>query len=385
MASALQVIQIPTQPDFIDFSNGEPALSLLPVDLMQQAVETTFSDNDPAILQYGTEQGNGYFRRALAEFLTKGYRFPVDPATLFVTNGASMGLHLVCSLFTRPGDVVFVEEPTYFLAFHIFADHGLQVISLQTDENGLVIESLAAMLKSHHPKFVYVIPTFQNPTGRTLPEERREKLAALSREHDFLVAADEVYHFLNYRRQSPKPLAAYFREGQIISINSFSKILAPGLRLGWIQTDEERIEHFIKYSLLDSGGGMNPFTSAVVRHVIESGGLAKNIERLKAEYASRVSEMDKDLRQFLPMAEYVSPLGGYFFWLRLPGVDTLDFLRTSHSFNVSFHTGRRFSGQNGLKEYIRLSYVNYPVPEIEKGIIRLSQSLAEWNTNHPRH
>lgn len=312
MTNPLPVIQIPMDPGFIDFSVGEPGLALLPLDLLQRAAETCFAGGDPAVLQYGTEQGNGYFRRALAEFLRQGYGFPVDPATLFVTNGSSMGLHLTCSLFTRPGDTVFVEEPTYFLAFRILADHGLQVVPIQTDREGLLIELLEEKLKSRTPKFVYIIPTYQNPSGQTLSQERREKLAQLSRKHDFLLVADEVYHFLSYQQTPPGPLAGYIQEGRVISLNSFSKILAPGLRLGWLQTDPETIKRFVTYGLLDSGGGLNPFVSAVTRFVIESGGLAANIERLKTEYASRISVMDRCLRKYLPQAEYTRPEGDTF-------------------------------------------------------------------------
>ena len=385
MMDSLQVIQIPCEADVIDFGNGEPALSLLPIDLLQQAAEACFAPHDPAILQYGTEQGNGYFRRALSEFLRQGYGFSVDPSTLFVTNGSSMGFHLTCSLFTRPGDVVFVEEPTYFLAFHILADHGVQVVSLETDKDGLVIESLEEKLRSYQPKLLYTVPTFQNPSGRTLSEERRKRLVQLSRQHHFWIAADEVYHFLNYERPSPTPMAAYIREGQVISINSFSKILAPGLRLGWIQSNPEAVRRFMQSGLLDSGGGLNPFTSAIVRYTIESGGLTKNIEKLKAEYASRVSEMNKIIQRFLPMAEYDPPEGGYFFWLRLPGMDTVKLREKAPSFKVGFHAGRRFSGLNALQEYMRLSYVNYDSAEIEKGLGRLGDLVAEHGSDPPRH
>lgn len=377
MTISLPVIQTPIPPDFIDLGAGEPALALLPVDLLHQAAELCFDQNDPAFLQYGTEQGNGYFRQALAEFLSRGYGTPVDLSTLFVTNGSSMGLHLICSLFTRPGDLVFVEEPTYFLALRILADHDLQVIPIQTDRDGLMIESLEEKLKSYHPKFIYVIPAFQNPTGQTLSQERREKLVSLSREHDFIVIADEVYHFLNYRCLSPDPFAAYINDGHIISINSFSKILAPGLRLGWLQSNSETIKRFVTSGLLDSGGGLNPFTSAIVRFVIESGGLAANIERLKAEYGSRITEMDNSLRRHLPMAEYVPPQGGYFFWLRLPHVDTIELQERARSFKVGFNSGMRFSSQKGLREFIRLSFVHYSSAEIEEGIIRLKESLDE--------
>jgi DNA-binding transcriptional MocR family regulator len=236
MTISLPIIQTPIPLDFIDLGVGEPALASLPVDLLHQAAEMCFDQNDPSFLQYGLELGNGYFRQALADFLSQGCRLPTDPATLLVTNGSSMGLHLVCSLFTSPGDVVFVEEPTYFLALRILADHDLQIIPIQTDRDGLVVDCIEEKIKTYHPKFVYVIPTFQNPTGRTLSLQRRAQLVSLSRKHDFIVVADEIYQFLNYRCQSPEPFGASIDEGPIISLNSFSKILAPGLRLAPIQS-----------------------------------------------------------------------------------------------------------------------------------------------------
>lgn len=378
MPISLPVLQTIIPPDFIDLGAGEPALSLLPVELFRQAAEECFAQKDPAFLQYGNEQGHGYFRQALAEFLTTAFGFPVDPATMLVTNGSSMGLHLVCTYFTHPGEVVFVEEPTYYLALRILADHNLQVIPVQTDRDGLVIESLEEKLKDYQPKLVYVIPAFQNPTGQTLSRKRRVKLASLSRQHDFIVVADEIYHLLNYRCQCPEPFAAYIDQGQIISINSFSKILAPGLRLGWLQADPATIQRLVTSGLLDSGGGLNPFTSAIVRFALENGGLAANINRLKAEYGSRITEMDKSLHRHLPSAEFVSPQGGYFFWLRLPDVDTIELQKKAAHFKVGFNSGVRFSSRKGLREFIRLSFVHYPSAEIEEGIIRLKESLDEY-------
>ena len=380
MTISLPIIQTPIPLDFIDLGVGEPALASLPVDLLHQAAEMCFDQNDPSFLQYGLELGNGYFRQALADFLSQGCRLPTDPATLLVTNGSSMGLHLVCSLFTSPGDVVFVEEPTYFLALRILADHDLQIIPIQTDRDGLVVDCIEEKIKTYHPKFVYVIPTFQNPTGRTLSLQRRAQLVSLSRKHDFIVVADEIYQFLNYRCQSPEPFGASIDEGPIISLNSFSKILAPGLRLGWLQSNPVTLQRFVTSGLLDSGGGLNPFTSAMVRFVIESGGLAANIDRLKAEYGSRLLDMDVGLRRHLPSAEYVPPQGGYFFWLRFPGVDTLAWQKKARSFKVGFSPGPRFSCQPGLLDFIRLSFVHYSSAEIEEGLIRLKESLAEFRS-----
>ncbi|HXQ38442.1 MAG TPA: PLP-dependent aminotransferase family protein, partial [Anaerolineales bacterium] len=231
MNTLLPIIQNQVAPDVIDLGLGDPPLSLLPLDIIRDAAQTRLSQDDNSFLQYGVEQGDGHFRLALAKFLSKGYGFEVNPERLFITNGISKALDLICTLFTQAGDMIFVEEPTYFLALRIFADHKLNVISVDTDENGLIIESLEEKLAETHPKFLYLIPTFQNPTGTTLPQERRDRLVKLAQEHDFIIAADEVYHLLSYTEKPPKSFAAYTDAENVISLGSFSKILAPGLRL----------------------------------------------------------------------------------------------------------------------------------------------------------
>jgi len=312
----------------------------------------------------------------LADFLSKGYDFEVKPESLFVTNGISNALDLICTLFTKAGDIIFVEEPTYFLALRIFEDHHLKVISIDTDENGLSMESLEERLTEFHPKFLYLIPSFHNPTGATMPQERRERLVQLAKEHDFLLAADEVYHLLSYTQTPPKSFAAYIDVENVISLGSFSKILAPGLRLGWLQAGPEKIKRFNTCGLLDSSGGLNPFTSALVREVIESGGLEANINKLIDIYRSRLDAMKAALRQHLPDMEYSLPGGGYFFWLQLPEkADTGELRKTARSFKVDFRPGTLFSSRDGLKDRIRLCFVHYEEDKIEEGIIRLRQCL----------
>jgi len=374
MNPSLQVTQIRVPPDFIDLGLGDPAFSLLPLERIQRSAQACFAQGDPAFLQYGAEQGNVYFRQGLAGFLSRAYGFAVDLESLMVTTGASGGLDLLCTLITRPGQTIFVEEPSYFLALRIFADHGLRVVSIAMDADGMNLDELERELARVRPKFVYVIPTFQNPSGTTLSARRRERLAGLSREHDFLVIADEVYHFLDYSRIPPKPLAAWTEIGNIISVGSFSKILAPGLRLGWIQAQAEHIQRLVSSGLLDSGGGMNPLGSALVRNIIEDGGLEENIASLKAVYAERVGVMDAALRRYLPAAEYTLPQGGYFFWIRLPGgTDTAELQVRARDFKVGFRPGVRFSSRDGLGDHARLSFVYYTSEEVEEGVMRLGR------------
>lgn len=373
------VSQINVPPGFIDLGLGDPPDALLPLELIRRAAEARFAEQDPSFLQYGAEQGDGYFRLALADFLSQGYGFPVNPDGLFVSNGVSNALDLICTLFTRPGDPIFVEEPSYFLALRIFTDHGLQVVPVDTDEDGLVIASLEEKLAAIQPKFLYVIPTYQNPSGRTLTRERRARLVELSREHDFLVLADEVYHFLSYAGRPPMPFAGDTQAGNILSLGSFSKILAPGLRLGWIQAGPALIERLAGAGVLDSGGGLNPFTSAIVRGVIESGGLADNIAGLVDIYRQRVAFMDACLRKYLPEARFTVPSGGYFFWVRLPeNIDASALQRKAEAFKVNFRPGVRFSSEGGLRDYLRLCFVFYEPEQIEEGLLRLKRCLQSW-------
>jgi 2-aminoadipate transaminase len=374
----LQTAQFSIPPGFIDLGLGDPQFSLLPLDLMRKAAEERLSHNDPEFLQYGAKQGDGFFRQTLAAYLSRGYGFPTGPESLFITSGASMGLHLICTLFTHPGDTIFVEEPTYFFALRIFADHDLHLVPIRTDENGLVIEALEEELARCHPKFLYVIPTYQNPTGHTLPAERRERLVSLGRQHDFMVVADEVYHFLSYTGQPPRPFAAEIEAGNVISLGSFSKILAPGLRLGWMQASAEIIQRFVNSGLLDSGGGMNPFTSAIVCRVLETGGLDQNIAKLKSIYQERLQVMDAALQRHLPGVEYTLPQGGYFFWAHLPkGMKASDLQLRAEAFQVGFRAGALFSCQGGMQDHIRLCFVFYGPDELEQGVLRLKQCLEE--------
>jgi len=349
-------------PDgMIDLGVGNPDFSLLPLDMLQRASEACFARNDPTFLQYGTEQGHGYFRLALAEFLSQGYGFPVDFDDLFVNNGISNGLDSICAFFTHPGDTIFVEEPSYFLALRIFRDHDLRIVPIQTDENGLVIEDLEEKLKQARPKFLYIIPTFQNPGGHTLTKERRDRLVQLSQEHDFI-----------------KPFAAYTDQESVISLSTFSKILAPGLRLGWMQAHPNKIKPLVDSGLMDSGGGLNPFTSAIVMELIEAGDLKKNIDTLINTYRSRLKVMDTALRREIPQAEFETPQGGYFFWVRLPGVDTGQLRESARNFSVGLRQGALFSSKEGMRDYARLCYTFYDEENIREGVQRLSQCLDSF-------
>jgi 2-aminoadipate transaminase len=376
MSDPLHIIQTQLPPGVIDLGLGNPPLSLLPLEMIRSAAQKVVITNDNSFLQYGAEQGDGYFRLALSRFLSKGYSFQVAPETLFTTTGISNGLDLLCTLFTKTGDTIFVEEPSYFLALKIFADHRLRVVPIEMDEDGLILESLEEKLTHYKPKFLYTIPVHQNPSGRTLTEARRSRLIELSQQYDFLILADEVYQLLNYSGKPPRSFGAYPHVENVISLGSFSKILAPGLRLGWIQAHPNNINHLVRSGLLDSGGGLNPFTSAILREVIESGHLEGNINHLIDVYRPRVALMDSLLQEHLPKVTYSVPHGGYFFWIRLPEeIDAAELRNKAKASKLDIRQGALFSSQNRLKNYIRLCFVFHEENEIEEGIVRLRKCM----------
>ncbi len=367
--------QIDIPPGMIDLGIGHPSPMLLPMEVMRRSAEHRLDDDDSSYLAYGAEQGDGKFRTALAQFLSRHYRFAVEPDHLFITAGVSFGLDLICTLFTQPGDTIFVEEPTYFLALRIFADHGLNIVGIPMDAEGLMIDALEEQLTRYRPVFFYTIPTFQNPASVVLSESRRQNLVALGRKNRFLIVADEVYHLLSYAEAPPRPMAGYAESAMVLSLGSFSKILAPGLRLGWIQGQRPLLERFIGCGLLDSGGGLNPFTSGIVRSVLEEGMQDKHLQFLKAIYFERMGALSSALRQHLPDAiDFTEPGGGYFIWLRLPeGIDAQELLPSAQEQNVKYQPGVKFSSQKGLTNYLRLSFSYYDSLDLEKGARSLSE------------
>jgi DNA-binding transcriptional MocR family regulator len=375
--SRIRTTQLDLLPDdIIDLGIGQPSPGLLPLEIMQQAAAHRLR-RDPELLAYGYEQGDGHFRRVLAGFLSDAYGAAVDDGRLFTTAGASQGLDLVCTLFSQPGDTVLVEDPSYFLALRIFADHRLKVVGVPIDENGLIIPALEKQLKKTKAAFIYTIPTFHNPGGCVLPADRRQQLVGISREYDLPVVADEVYHLLNYSADLPLPLACHADEAPIISLGSFSKILAPGLRLGWIQTGPRQMQRLTGCGLLDSGGGLNPFTSNLVASAIEMGHQQQQLTKLKTTYAARLRILSGALEEHLgSRLEFHEPGGGFFIWAALAkNCDTTALLPSAGSARVGFLPGARCSASGRLNNWMRLSFAYYDEPALELACRRLAKAF----------
>lgn len=359
---------------------GHPSDSLLPLTTIRSAADKFLNRDSATYLAYGAEQGDPGFRNMLARFLSRQYRQDANPDQIFVTAGASLGLDLICTIFTQPGDTIFVEEPTYFLALRIFADHRLNVVGIPVGDDGLIVSALEEQLLQHRPVLVYTIPAFQNPANVTLSEKSRRQLVRLSGKYNFLIVADEVYHLLAYTSDPPAPFASYIESGTVLSLGSFSKILAPGLRLGWVQAKDSLLQRLVTSGLLDSGGGLNPFASGLVGSAIELGLQDDHLDHLKKVYSKRKDALAAALKKHLPgSATFREPDGGYYIWLKLPeSIDTEKMIDDARSLGVLYQPGVKFSSQNGLKNYIRLSYSFYDIPELEEGVVRLAAAVKRY-------
>ena len=381
-----ETVQLWSAPGVTDLGIGQPQDAILPAELLSQALGRVGEQGLRYPWQYGHERGDGNLRVELADFLAPRYGCPVDPDLILVTNGNSQAIDLCCWTLAAPGDLVFVEEPTYHLAMEIFRDHHLRLVGIPMDQDGLSIEALEEELTRHRPAFLYTIPAAQNPTGATLSSGRRRRLVELAQRHGFLVVADEVYHLLQYapagaggRPAGPEPMAAYVDSGVVLSLGTFSKILAPGLRLGWLQAARPLIERLESRGFIVSGGGLNPVPAAVVARVLAEGSAAQYLASLLPLFRRRVEAMDAGLRAALPQeVTWSTPDGGYFFWLRFPaGVDTGAVLPTARELGVGYAPGSKFSSSGGLSNHLRLSYAYYGDDELAAAVATLGRAFAE--------
>ncbi|MGB1251533.1 MAG: PLP-dependent aminotransferase family protein [Candidatus Promineifilaceae bacterium] len=374
----LQTTQTNLQSDVIHFGTGQPGMDILPLDIMREAAAHRLAIDDTAYLNYGKIGGGEHFHHALAQFLTDTVGTNTTRESLFITGGNSQALDLICTVFTDYGDTVFVEEPTYFLALQIFADHGLNVVGIPMDEEGLRIDVLEEKLAEHRPKLIYTIPAFHNPTSVNLSAERRQQLIKLSQTHNFLIAADEVYQLLYYGDPPPAPFSAFIDSGTILSMGTFSKIMAPGLRLGWIETSAELRKKLLRVGFGWSGGSLNHFTSGIVRSAIELGLQHQYLHKLRTLFRHRIEVMDAAIQAHFPAEiRYQKPTGGYFFWLELPEHINADAIRLrAISQKVGFHAGPSFSSEQGLQNYFRLAFSFYSDDVIQAGIEQLGHIFS---------
>ncbi len=365
--------QTPATPDVINFGLGQPSPSLLPMAEVAAAATEQLVEAGPLLLQYGRGPGYEAFLEALAGFLTEGYGHAVRPDELAVTGGTSMALALVSQLLGGAGDRVLCGDPTYFLAHGIFATHRLAIEGVPVDDEGLDVDALEAKLAEGPVAFVYCIPTFQNPRGVCLSDARAARLIDLAERHDFIVVADEPYNLLHFGARPTCLMAHDHGRGRVLSLGSFSKILGPGLRLGWVHCAPPLRQRFLSHGAIRSGGCLNPLVARIVHGPMADGTLTRHVAGLREVLGRRAQRLSAALDGAgLP---HHRPEGGYFTWVDLgEGADTTALLeRAKDELGVGYCPGQRCAVDADLRRYLRLAFAFYDEAELARGVERLAR------------
>jgi 2-aminoadipate transaminase len=349
----------------ISFARGVPAPECLPVEDLADCARVAIERDGKTILSYGASSGYGPLREWLAA------RHEVDPARVFITNGSLQGFVFLAQRLAV-GKRVLVEKPTYDRPLKILRELGANIEGLHCDEEGLDPDALEEALKSgEKPGFVYLIPTFQNPSGRTLSEERRRRIAELAHEHDVLVLEDDPYSLVRFEG---KPLPSVFElsGGEIAYSSSFSKTIAPGLRVGWFVLPEPLAREL---ELAANGTYIGPVLlgQAAAHEFVSRGLFEPNLERVRELIGKRRDAMLAALDRELPEIRITRPEGGYFLWAELGGVDATELLARAEAAGVTFVKGTDFDGE---PDTLRLAYSFVSVDEIAEGVSRLAAALA---------
>ncbi|MCT2587013.1 PLP-dependent aminotransferase family protein [Actinophytocola sp. S1-96] len=356
----------------ISFAGGLPAPELFDVEGWRAAFDRALSR--PGVLQYAPTEGDPALRALIADRETRR-GLPTRADDLLITTGSQQALTLVATTLLGPGAVVAVEEPTYLAALQCFRMSGARVVPVPGDDQGILPEALEDVIDRHQPTLLYLVPTFANPTGRTLPATRRRALARLAETHSLWLVEDDPYGELRYRGTPVPPLAA--SGDRVISLGSLSKICAPGLRLGWLRAPATLLPSL---AVTKQAADLHTSTvdQAAAATYLATTDLDAHIARLRTEYRTRRDAMIAALPAATPAGTtWMDPDGGMFIWLRLPGeTDTSATLRTALREQVAFVPGAPFYATTPDPSTLRLSFTTNPPARITTGMHRLAAALS---------
>jgi 2-aminoadipate transaminase len=382
-----ELLKLTQRSDLISFAGGLPEPELFPLQQVEDACRRVLAQQGPAALQYSTTEGYLPLREMIARHQAR-YGIVVGPENVLITSGSQQALDLIAKLLINPGDRVLVEAPTYLGALQAFSVFGSDYVSVPTDDDGLRTECLEEALRSG-PKFMYILPNFQNPGGFTLSLERREMLVALADKYGIPIVEDDPYGQLRYEGKHLPALIVLDRDnlrrdkgyhlGNVIYLSTFSKTLAPGLRLGWMVAPADVISRLVQ---LKQGADLHTstFTQMVAYEVARGGFLDEHVRRLRQVYRQRRDVMLEALEENFPASAGVTwthPAGGLFLWARLPeGTDCHRVLEAALQQNVAFVPGDVFfaCGDEG-RRYMRLNFSNAGPEMICEGVQRLALAV----------
>lgn len=373
-----EILKMTARPEVISFAGGLPAPELFPVEELKVACEAVLNENGPASLQYSTTEGNMLLREQIGGRMEAiGIRTTLKET--MITSGSQQAIDLTGKLFLNDGDTIICESPTYLAALNAFKVYNATFVEVAMDEYGMQMDELEKQLQAHpEAKFIYTIPDFQNPTGRTMSFERRQKLVELANQYDVLVIEDNPYGAVRFAGEAVPPIKHFDTEGRVVYLSTFSKIFTPGLRLGWICADEEIIE---KYVAVKQAADLHTdsFAQMITAKYMELYDIEAHIDKIRAVYKERCQVMLSCINEHFPSnLSYSIPEGGLFIWVELPEwMDTKKLFVECVNQDVAFVPGAAFFPNSKKTNTLRLNYSNMPTERIAEGIRRMGDVLQK--------
>jgi len=381
-----ELLKLTEKPNIISFAGGLPAPEIFPVDEFSKACERVLRDYGALALQYSTTEGYLPLREMIARH-TARYGITITPENILITSGSQQALDILGKVLINPGDRILVESPTYLGALQAWNAYGAEYVTVPMDKDGMITNELEEALRTG-PKFIYVLPNFQNPSGVTLSLDRRRQLLEMADHYGVPIVEDDPYGQLRYEGDHLPSIVVlddqfrnngdnHFR-GNVIYLSTFSKILAPGIRLGWVIAPQEVIRRLVQAK---QGTDLHTatFNQVIVHEISREGFIDRHINKIRKVYGERRNIMLESMdRYFPPEVDWTHPLGGLFLWGILPEyLNSADVLPDAVEQNVAFVPGKPFHPSGGGHNTMRINFSNATPEMIEEGIMRLGKVLGK--------
>lgn len=365
-----EIFKLLARPGMISFAGGNPSNTALEPDVIARLSTQVLEKYGTSLLQYGATDGFAPLRESAAEFLRTA-QVNCTAETLLPVQGGSQAFDLLLKALINPGDVILCESPTFLGAIQAMREYNARLVDMPTDSEGVIVEAAEELIRKHHPKLMYVIPTFQNPTGITLSLERRKALAELAAKYGVVIAEDDPYRDLRYSGDPLPSIQSFDEEGWVVYMSSFSKYIAPGMRLGAAVANPTLLRKMVIGK--QSADVHSPLlTQAIVDAYLREGLMPGHLQRICGDYKKQLDAMLEAFEAFPEGTKHTVPQGGLFVWAELPeGVDGLKVFEKAVEANVAFVPGTYFYPDGGHLNTMRLNFSMCEIPDICEGMDRL--------------
>ncbi|PJZ56967.1 hypothetical protein CH367_12830 [Leptospira barantonii] len=377
-----EILKVTSHPEIISFAGGHPDPDLFPVQELAASTESAFQKYGSKLLQYGISEGFTPLREKIFERYYKNINYSLGPENILITTGSQQALDLIGKVFINPGDSILIERPGYLGAIQAFSLYEPNLVGIPMESDGLDPEFLKTVFRDVDPKFLYSNPTFQNPTGKTLPLDKRKRISEILKKENCIFIEDNPYGEIRFDEEILQSVQSFYPEGTV-SLGTFSKTLTPGFRVGWICAPKEIMDRLL-IAKQASDLHSNLLSQIVLDEYLNRYDLNLQIEKTRSSYRIKKECMEEFLnRTMIDFADWVSPKGGMFFWLKLKdGVRSMELFDVAIANNVAFVPGIPFYADKPEPDTMRINFSHSSLDAIEMGIDRIAESVRKISKIH---